>query len=169
MPEKKHHSDDGTRHLPSPFPPVAPSSALTDPPGHEEAQRDEVHEEHFPSGYCLWCDGIVSHPCRSVEVDVKKQDDDGEEDGYEDGHPTQDVQERSHDSTQSTNQDKTRVDRKSMEEIFDELEDFPRGLVIWGSPRQRANPVLVYVQMIPCKHLVKIKMLISENRKMRMD
>ena len=159
MPEKKHHRDDGARHLPSSFPPVAPGPALADPPGHEQAQGNEVHEEHLPSGHCLWGDGVVAHPGGSVEVDVEEQDDDGEEDGYEDGHPAQDVQERSHHSTQSADQDEARVDRKPMEEIFNELEDLPRGFVIRGSPRQRTHPVLVYVQMVPGKHLMRSKCL----------
>ena len=157
MPEKTHHRDDGARHLSGSFPPVAPGPALPDPPGHKKAEGNEVHEQHFPSGHRLWCDGIVAHPCRSVEIDVEEQDDDGEEDRYEEGHPAQDVQERSHHSTQSSDQDETRVDGKSMEEIFNELEDLPRGFVVWGSLRQRAHPVLVYVQMVPGKNLVRPK------------
>ena len=40
-----------------------------------------------------------------------------------------------------------------MEEVFDELEDLASGLVVRGSPRQGAHPVLVDVQVVPGEHL----------------
>ena len=164
MPKKKHHSNDSARNLTSSFPPMPSCSALADTPSQEKAEGNEVHEEHFASGHHLGCDGVGANPRGSVEVDVEEEDDDGEEEGYEDRHPTQDVQEGPHHGTQSANQDQTRVDCQSMEEIFDELENLSRCLMVWGSSRQRADPVLVYVQMVPGKHLIRLERLIPAER-----
>ena len=159
MPEEEHDRNDSACNLPGAFPPVTASPALANPPGQEEAQGNQVHQEHFPSCHRLGRDGVVAHPRGGVEVDVKEQDDDGEEDGYEDGHPAKDVQERPHHCTQSTHHHQAGVDGKTMEEVFDELEDFPCCLVVWGSSCQRAHPVLIYVQMVPGENLKNILFL----------
>ena len=102
VPKKKHHGDDSAGHLTSTLPPMAPSPALADTPRQEKAKGNEVHEEHFASGHHLGCDCVGAHPRGGVEVDVEEEDDDGEEEGYEDRHPTQDVQQGPHHCTQST-------------------------------------------------------------------
>ena len=78
---------------------MAPCPALANTPCQEKTQGNQVHEEHFASGHHLGCDGVVAHPRGSVKIDVEEEDDDGEEEGYEHRHPTQDVQQRTHNRT----------------------------------------------------------------------
>ena len=109
--------DEGDKvagHLPAA--PLDPGDqALAEPPAEEESQGHH-YQDQGPEA----ADADLGHrlePHVGAEVEVKQKDGDSEDDGGEDGHPGEDVEQEADEPGQLTDDDDPAVDSHAVEEV----------------------------------------------------